>query len=88
MTFHSYRTEEARISAAYSRRKVQSSAYSWSNPAYVFAMQEIERSLLTALSRAGMFPLARQRILEVGCGNGYWLGQFVKWGAFPVSVSH
>lgn len=36
------------------------------------------------LSRAGALPLARKRILDVGCLNGRWLTECcVRWGATP-----
>lgn len=35
------------------------------------------------LIRQGLMPLAGKRILEVGCGTGKWLRDFVAWGAEP-----
>jgi len=60
--------------------------YAWSTPAYVFMMQGIERRLLALLSRSGISSLAGKRILEIGCGTGHWLREFVKWGAYPQDV--
>ncbi len=46
-------------------------------------MQDLERILLTALRRSGLWPLAGKRILDVGCGTGYWLRCLIAWGAQP-----
>ena len=35
------------------------------------------------LVRQGLTPLAGKRILEVGCGTGKWLRDFLAWGAEP-----
>lgn len=74
------RAEEARIRAAYARRG-GAWRYDWGNPAYAFAMLDLERRVLAALSRSGLWPLAGKRILDVGCGTGYWLHRLIAWGA-------
>jgi ubiquinone/menaquinone biosynthesis C-methylase UbiE len=61
--------------------------YAWSNPAYAFMMQGLEREMLALLARQGAFPLGGRRILEVGCGRGYWLREWVKCGADPERVA-
>ncbi len=60
--------------------------YSHFNVANLLIIQERERLLLRALRRAGMYPLADRDILEVGCGSGFWLREFVHWGADPGRV--
>ena len=50
------------------------------------AIQERERVLLRLLRHAGHYPLANQKILEVGCGEGFWLRSLVHWGAQPHRV--
>jgi ubiquinone/menaquinone biosynthesis C-methylase UbiE len=50
-------------------------------------MQERERQVLRALRAHGSSHLARAKILEVGCGSGHWLNEFIKWGAAPENVT-
>jgi ubiquinone/menaquinone biosynthesis C-methylase UbiE len=50
-------------------------------------VQEIERRLLDALKRHAMTPLTAKHILEIGCGNGHWLREFIKWGATPENLA-
>jgi ubiquinone/menaquinone biosynthesis C-methylase UbiE len=72
--------EEERIRRVYALRPV-SDRYSWFSAAHLFMMQDRERVALRCLHRHGVTDLASQRILEVGCGHGQWLGDFLKWGA-------
>ncbi|HBP88076.1 MAG TPA: class I SAM-dependent methyltransferase [Nitrospirales bacterium] len=79
------KVEEARIQAAYAKRQ-GSNLYSWFNPSYVFMAQEQERRMLVALEQHGFALLNTIRILEIGCGRGYWLREFIKWGAKPQNI--
>ena len=72
--------EEERIRHVYAHRPA-SDRYSWFNTAHLFMMQDRERAVLRILRRHGVMDLASQRILEIGCGHGQWLGDFLKWGA-------
>lgn len=79
--------EEARIRAAYDRREKNDARYSWFNPAYQLMVQQRERRLLALLRRSGLAGLESKTILEVGCGTGQWLRDFVKWGAPPKNIT-
>jgi ubiquinone/menaquinone biosynthesis C-methylase UbiE len=77
--------ELARIEAAYSRRKNRF-RYTFFERATLFAVQERERKLLAMLADLGLESLEKVRILEVGCGTGFWLREFVRWGAQPENI--
>lgn len=78
--------EEDRIRAAYAKRQADP-RYSWFSPGHLFMMQARERQLLALLKRHGFEPLHVRKILEIGCGTGYWLREFVKWGARPENIT-
>ena len=82
----SEKIEEARIQAAYARRQKGHFRYSWFNPGHVFQKQELERHMLVALAQHGFASLDTMKILEIGCGDGYWLREFIKWGAQPQNI--
>lgn len=82
----SEKVEEARIQDAYAKRP-ENSFYSWFNPSYVFMVQEQERRMLVALEQHGFTCLDNIKILEIGCGRGYWLREFIKWGAKPQNIT-
>jgi SAM-dependent methyltransferase len=79
--------EEARIRMAYAQRHRNDARYSWFNPGHLFIMQEQERQLLSLLRRHRFVQLDKCKVLEIGCGTGYWLREFIKWGARPEHVT-
>ena len=44
-------------------------------------IQEREMEVLSMLSRSGVDSLEEKRILEIGCGTGYWLRALLQWGS-------
>jgi ubiquinone/menaquinone biosynthesis C-methylase UbiE len=60
--------------------------YSWSNSAQLFAIQQRQRAVLYSLQRLGFTELANMRILEMGCGGGGVLAEFVCYGASPYNL--
>jgi ubiquinone/menaquinone biosynthesis C-methylase UbiE len=81
------KAEEARIRAVYAKRREDDFRYSWFSPGYQFMVQQRERCVLALLRRFDCENLAAKKILEVGCGTGHWLRDFVKWGARPENVT-
>src|SRR5262245_8269988 len=65
-------SEKDRIKAAYARRerKVDKRLYSYFDLGRLFMMQERERQVITLLKQHKRRALAKQKILEVGCGDG------------------
>jgi ubiquinone/menaquinone biosynthesis C-methylase UbiE len=77
--------EKARIRGAYARRQGDA-RYSWFSHGQLFLAHERERHMLATLQRNGVSSLEGTRILEIGCGTGYWLREFIKWGARPENI--
>lgn len=81
----SFGIEESRIREAYARRR-PNPRYSWFNPGHLFMAQEEERRILGLLSKRGYTALDKLHILEIGCGTGHWLREFIKWGMSPANI--
>jgi SAM-dependent methyltransferase len=81
--------EEARIRDAYARRATGSRAglYSFFNRGNLFLLQERERRILSVLEQAGWSSLQAVRILDVGCGAGFWIRDLIRWGADPRHIT-
>jgi SAM-dependent methyltransferase len=70
-----------RIRSAYEARDaVSGTTYRWDNPGYVSYMQSVERAVLRALADVGV-PLKGARVLDIGCGSGYFLHRLQEYGA-------
>jgi ubiquinone/menaquinone biosynthesis C-methylase UbiE len=80
--------ELVRIREAYERRKesVPTHLYSFLNPSALFLIQQRERSLLNTLKRNGFEHLSEMRILDIGCGSGNVLREFIRYGANPENL--
>ena len=61
--------------------------YSHFDTAHTYTIQKREQGVLRVFRRVGMTNLNVCKILEVGCGDGFWLADFVKWGADPKNIT-
>jgi ubiquinone/menaquinone biosynthesis C-methylase UbiE len=84
---NSLQAEEIRIHDVYERRESKDARYSWFDHGHLFTIHQLERRLLIALRVHGMDALHSRRILEIGCGSGYWLRQLIQWGARPENLT-
>jgi SAM-dependent methyltransferase len=74
-------TELERIREAYEERDAAgASQYRWDNPGYVAYMQAVERALLGTFADADV-RIEGARVLDVGCGSGYFLHRLREYGA-------
>lgn len=80
--------EERRIHDVYEKRRSETDRlYSWFNMAQVYMAQGVERSLLELLRGNGVDSLEAKTILDIGCGSGHWIREFVKFGAIPENLA-
>jgi len=73
-----------RLRREYDNRRLRlagSDMYSPFNVANLFIIQQRQRAVLKQLRRHGFFPLENRRVLELGCGAGGILLEFLNFGA-------
>jgi SAM-dependent methyltransferase len=77
------RREFVRLREAYERRahSIPSERYSRMNPGHLFALHEREAAMAAMLRADGLRSLAGLRILDVGCGRGGTLRQYLEYEA-------
>ena len=80
--------ERERIRDVYRLRMASDVAgrYVPDQPGERLMLESRERAVLRMLRRHGVDDLSRARILEVGCGRGQRLADWIRWGARPAHV--
>lgn len=82
------RSELNRIRQTYEHRRnsVPSDRYARTNPAHLYALHEREAAMAALLRTSGVPSLAGLRILDIGCGRGATLRQYLEYDADPALV--
>ncbi|MBM4286574.1 MAG: class I SAM-dependent methyltransferase [Deltaproteobacteria bacterium] len=75
--------EIERIREVYGKRTGISPRYSLFNSGELYAYQQRERGIIQALKDSAFESLSGKRILDLGCGNGNILRDFLRYGASP-----
>jgi len=77
--------EPAEIIARYERRLKEKDPglYDLVNPDVCMTIQEKERALIHWIRKCGIQPVETKRVLDIGCGTGKTLAQFVRLGFEP-----
>ena len=79
--------EEERIREAYSKRTRDKVLYSCFNPGNLLITHTHERRLLDLLKQIRLRVTGNKKDSEIGCGQGYWLREFVRFGARPENIA-
>jgi SAM-dependent methyltransferase len=75
--------ELERIRDRYERRRHGAPRYDPLLPWVYMSMQERERAFIRWIDEAGLAPVSNKRLLEIGCGGGQNLVQFLRLGFSP-----
>lgn len=80
--------ELSEIRLRYKRREdnIPPDKYALTNPHILLIVQEKERKLLKFLRKYNVLPLFDKKILEIGCGSGQNLVEFIRMGADPQKI--
>ncbi len=80
------KNEISRLRKEYNRRAARLSGkdiYAYTNPTHLFAMQQRERQLFRLLFNNHLHTLRETQILEIGCGSGGALLDFLQYDVAP-----
>lgn len=68
------------------RRSAEHDPYGPQHPHNLFMYQQRDRAVIRLLRRHDLFPLHERQILEVGCGQGRVLLDWLRYGADPAHL--
>ena len=66
--------------------KAKSYDYPWLQRGYMMQFLEIERATAETVRRCTGGSLKDRKVLDIGCGAGGWIREFVKWGSRPEDI--
>jgi ubiquinone/menaquinone biosynthesis C-methylase UbiE len=78
-----------RLRKEYSHRKKRltgTDVYSWFNKANLFTLHQRQRATLAVLKKNGFSNLPGISILEMGCGGGGVMSEFLEFGEYPENL--
>ncbi len=77
--------EDERVRAVYAqrRRSIPAERYARTDPFALYSSHEREAEMAALFKKEGLVSLAGMKILDVGCGRGETLRQFLEYGANP-----
>jgi SAM-dependent methyltransferase len=78
--------EAAEVKRRYARRHGDVQLYSLLNPSVMLAIQERQRAIADLFVRLGWSDLRSMRLLEIGCGTGCNLLEFLRLGFVPENL--
>ena len=67
----------------YRESGIAEARWSSANPGNQMIQWERAQALGALLAQWGFTPMARRRVLDIGCGSGEVLANFMHWGALP-----
>ena len=83
--------ENKRILDVYRKRdekaRGKETFFGYADLAQLFRAHQRYRATLLLLKSEGLHPLSSLRILDIGCGDGNMLREFLQWGAQPENLA-
>ena len=83
-----YIAESDRIRDEYKSRRMRlpEDRYHPRHPVNHFYSAQTARAILRELTVLEMFPLGEKTVVDIGCGPGDWLLEFMKWGVLAENL--